>query len=218
MGKTERLKRLFARWKEFYRRNGLNPDMFSSDGIIDEEKYSKAKKQILFVLREINESGGDLMELIRQGHQHSIVSRLSQWAAGILNDFPEFDEIDRDQHAKTKALESVALLHLKKNTGESISMPRPFHGFSLMDKSFVVEEIDIIKPEIIISCNVTTELVWVLDLDEVKCEVSYPNNILDRFYHHRNNTILFWSRGPDDGHSHQDNYNHVKRLFQSHKL
>ncbi|UCD95402.1 MAG: hypothetical protein JSU69_04965, partial [Candidatus Zixiibacteriota bacterium] len=142
MGKTERLKKLFDRWKEFYRHNGLNPDMFSSDGIIDEEKYSKAKKQILFVLRGTNEFGADLMELIRQDRRHNIFSQLSQWAAGILNDFPEFEKINRDQHAKTEALESVALLNLKKNTGESASMPRPFHGFSLMDKSFVVEEID----------------------------------------------------------------------------
>ena len=218
MEETGRLSALFVRWKEFYRQNGLDPEMFFGDGIIDEAKYSKAKKKILFILREINESGGDLTELIRQGHRHNVVSQLSQWAAGILNDFPEYEEIDRDQQTKAETLESVALLNLKKNTGETALMPRPFDGFSLMDKSFVVEEIDVIKPEIIISCNVITELVWALDLDEVKCEVSYPNNVLDRFYHHRGSAILFWSRGPDDEHSHEDNYNHLKRLFQSHEM
>jgi hypothetical protein len=216
--KTDRLNALFVRWKEFYRQNGLDPDRFSSDGIIDEERYLKAKRKILFVLRETNEFGGDLCKLIRQGHRHNIFSQLSKWAAGILNDFPEFEEINCNRKVRTEALESIALLNLKKLTGTQTSVPALLHAFSLLDKSYIIEEIDIIKPEVIVSCSTFTELIWVLDLDEIKCHLPDMDSILNSVYHHSSSSIVFWQHHPAGRRKHEDNYNDLKDLFRRLKL
>jgi len=75
--------------------------------------------------------------------------RIGEWAYGILNKFPPFSLIKRDE--KWNTLKSIAFMNVKKTGGGGRSDYDEIQEYIKDDLYFIRKEIEIIDPEIIIS-------------------------------------------------------------------
>jgi len=155
MTRTERLNELFSEWKAS--KSDYAGD-FSPDGIVDEECYEKAARRVLFVLKEPNAHHEDLCDHARNfalGRDKSAATwrNLAYWSYGILRDFPAFSQVEGDP-TYTQILYEIAVMNLKKTAGGSSAKKSEILRFSLdsSNQVFIRREIEIIAPQIIISC------------------------------------------------------------------
>ncbi len=111
--KTEELNALFGEWRQGY---GSQSACFAEDGIVDENAWSKAKRKVLFLLKETNRYVGDFRKLVREGPWKV----LGHWAHGLHDTtathsppFPEAKEM------ADGACIASAVVNLKKTAGEA---------------------------------------------------------------------------------------------------
>lgn len=149
MNKTVQLNALFEQWKKDM---SLETGGFVADGIIDEQLFSQANKKILFITKEPNkpnQEAGDFREWWQQRLEGGFSLRIAEWAHGLLNDFPVFDNINEEQ--RQQAIRSIAFMNLKKVGGGGTAV-----GSSIIEhvrnyRHYLLQEIDIIQPDIIIT-------------------------------------------------------------------
>lgn len=153
MTKNEELDRLFKEWEKAV------PDYkgkFVSDGIISEALYDTASKKILFIAKEPNDpkpiETWDFRILWRDQFKYPFTYRIAEWAYGLLNDFPAYDELWIDRSKLIQALHSIAFMNVKRIGGGAKSKEKEIYTHTQMNKSFLLREIEIIQPEIIILC------------------------------------------------------------------
>ncbi|MCX6829600.1 MAG: hypothetical protein NT002_10010 [candidate division Zixibacteria bacterium] len=219
MSKNESLDRLFDDWRKHYANFGISVKDFSADGIIDEPSYDVAKKKVLFVLRETNSfPEGDLRTQLNKGPKWQLFHQVAKWAWGILNEFDDFEKINSSPIEMITAIKSIATMNVKKYTGRSVTDFSLLHAFVYLDKSFIAKEIEIIKPDIILCCNTFIELMWALDLKEVKQSLSNPKTAFEKYYSYTNSRVIPWKHHPADRRQHRKNYNDLKQLFKDIKL
>ena len=146
---------LFDRWSKNYG----DGDNFVKDGVINESKYNKASKKILFITKEPNDpnkEGTDYREWWNEGMQYTFSYRIAEWAYGILNDFPAYDNIwpksngKYDDSLALAAIQSIAFMNVKKSGGKGYSLENEINEYIKRDFQFIHEEIDIINPDIIL--------------------------------------------------------------------
>jgi hypothetical protein len=162
MNKTEQLDQLFEKWqKDIPSYKGK----FVKDGIIKEEIYSVlTKPKLLFIAKEPNnpkQEEGDFRKWwCDTDPQYSFSYRIAEWAHGILNDFPPFDDIyDGGYPVKYKeALSSIAFMNIKKIGGLGNSNYTEMMKHLKDNKELLMESIEIISPDIIITCFTWPEL------------------------------------------------------------
>jgi hypothetical protein len=153
--RTERLNELFCEWKAS---KSDYAGKFSPDGVVDEECYEKAARRVLFVLKEPNAHHDDLRDHARNFAQGKNKTRatwrnLAYWSYGILREFPVFSQVKGDP-AYPQVLHEIAVMNLKKTPGGGSANDKEINRFAL-DRSnqvFIRREIEIIAPQIIISC------------------------------------------------------------------
>lgn len=189
MTKKIELKKLFNEWENTF------PDYkgkFISDGIIDEQLYQNAKTKILFVTKEPNDSdqtSWDLADLLNQDYSKNFAIRLAEWTHGILNDFPPLSSLT-DYKVLHESLKSAAVINLKKIGGASQSKGEEIISHTLQNKPFLLRQIKIIQPEIIIGGVGNTEI-WKILFDNIELECSgydilvgkWDNAKIIDFYH-----------------------------------
>ncbi len=158
MSKSDKLNQLFEKWQKV---NPAYEENFRYDGIINEDCYEKAKHKILFICKEPNGKNheghiGDFRkEWNEEGAQYPFSYRIAEWSYGILNNFPYLDNIYNSENWEIpykNALRSIAFMNLKKSAGKGTS------EYSTMikvlenreEKKYILDEIKIIDPEIII--------------------------------------------------------------------
>lgn len=149
MNKTVQLNALFEQWKQAM---PPNEGGFVADGIIDEQLFNQASKKILFITKEPNnpkQVAGDFREWWQQRLEGGFSLRIAEWAHGLLNDFPVFDNINEEQ--RQQAIRSIAFMNLKKVGGGGTAV-----GSSIIEhvrnyRHYLLQEIDIIQPDIIIT-------------------------------------------------------------------
>ncbi|MCG8400358.1 MAG: hypothetical protein MJA84_02055 [Firmicutes bacterium] len=83
--------------------------------------------------------------------------RIAEWAHGMLNGFPEYDEIwpvisgnKYDSSMALKALASIAFMNIKKSGGGGNSNQPEIDNYLKDHKSLILKQIEIIQPDIII--------------------------------------------------------------------
>jgi len=150
--KTEKLNRLFEKWKESY---GEEREDFAEDGIVCEEKWETARRKILFLMKETNEFNRDLRHLIREKKDWNV---LGYWAYGLLHatvDYiPPYKEAEKEQKCgEALPLLSSAVMNLKKLKGGSSADMEKIKEATERDKKRIKEELRIIKPEIVVCCG-----------------------------------------------------------------
>jgi hypothetical protein len=219
LSKNERLNGLFDEWREHYRKYSIDSNAFSSDGIFDEEQYDQAPKRLLFILRETNSfPNGDLRILFKDGPKWNTFIQLSQWAAGIINNFPPFESLVTSTDEITKALRSIAVMNIKKFSGGAFTDFNLLHAFAFLDRDFIRREIDIISPQFIICCNTFIELMWALEIDAVKFGLTNFSTTFSRPYDRNGIRVIICPHHPAARGSHKDSYNLMAKLFETQGL
>jgi len=158
MTKTEQLNQLFDEWEETV--PGYK-NKFIRDGVINEELYASAIPKILYVAKEPNnpdQKAGDFREWWKEEIAYTFSYRLTEWSFGLLNDFPQYDNIWTDKELTKRAIHSIALMNIKKSGGggsaEYVSMMEHVKTNFI----FLHRQIKIVSPDIIILGTSWSEL------------------------------------------------------------
>ncbi|PSL27419.1 hypothetical protein [Dyadobacter jiangsuensis] len=129
------------------------------DGIIHAPTFEKQSKRILFIAKEHNlgTDGGspDFAADYGVWWQNYVYKRfahrLSEWAYGILNDFPEdFHSISKEE--RLEALRSIALINVKKSSGTAAANAAIIAAYIAKSKALLQQQIMEIRPTLIVCC------------------------------------------------------------------
>jgi len=150
MTKTDKLNKLFDKWvKEIPEYAGK----FIKDGIISESLYNEARKKILFIMKEPDDpeqTEWTFQDLWEDGVRHRFSFRLADWAYGIFHDFPDYNKVTSIKENRDNAIKSIALINIKKTGGTNSSDKEEIFNHCERNHKFILKEIEIIDPEIII--------------------------------------------------------------------
>ena len=154
MTKTQHLQKLFSKWKNEV--DLFQSEAFFEDGIINEELYEENEpgKKLLFIAKEPNEKdkkgGGSFTEEwnVEAPPTYNFAQRLSEWAYGIINDFPPYESIEN----KLSYLRRIAFMNVKKSGGGGFTDNKEMYRIVKPQCPFILKEINIIEPDIIVAC------------------------------------------------------------------
>ncbi len=179
---------MWQRWREHYTEIGISSTKICKDGIVDYETYAQANRKILFVMKEVNQwDEGDLREMLIKGPKYQMWHTVARWAAGILREFPPFEEIDAYE-IWVESIRSIATINLKKTSGQAAADISVINAFALMDRQLLLDQIQMINPDIIVAGGTFDSLMWLLDL-KVDSENPGSKAVFD---HQRRITVVPW--------------------------
>ena len=141
---------LFDKWRI------LHPELVT-DGIIDEEAYTKSKIKILYLLKEVN--GGenwDLCEFIAGGARAQTWNNITRWTMGLQNldkDIPWNDMENITENQRKEILKSVCVVNVKKTSGGHTADSKKLEEAAEEDSAFLRKQLAIYEPEVIICCG-----------------------------------------------------------------
>ncbi len=156
--KTEQLNQLFDEWEQTV---SEYQGKFVRDGIINEQFYETASPKILFIAKEPNnpkQDAGDFREWWKEEIAYTFSYRLSEWSYGLLNNFPQYDDIWTKKGSALKAIQNIAFMNIKKSGGGGNSEYDRMIEHVKMNFNFLHRQIDIISPDIIITGTSWNEL------------------------------------------------------------
>lgn len=157
-------------------------NVFISDGAVCPEVWNDRTKgkHILFVLKEAygEECDWSLTDWLRKtGPSSNIWYRVAEWCYGITN--TTADEIARYspdeisfKHSESEPnewLSQIAVLNIKKSSGESSSQYGEISAYADYDKEEIRREIELLDPDIIV-CGATANDVNHITGGSIKCE------------------------------------------------
>ena len=145
--KTEQLNELFKEWQRRV------PENIVKDGIVDEQLYKNALTKVLYITKEPNnpkQEAGDFREWWKEEIKDAFSYRIAEWSYGILNDFPEYDEIWKNKDAPLQAIHQIAFMNIKKVGGKGVSKFQAIMDHAKKYYDLIHREIEIIAPNIII--------------------------------------------------------------------
>ncbi|MBF0504838.1 MAG: hypothetical protein HQL14_07020 [Candidatus Omnitrophica bacterium] len=161
---------IWDKWRELYKEVGIDTGRICKDGIICYEAFCNSKPKILFVMKDINNRGvedhshgvRDLPEWLKDGPRHQLWHTIARWSAGIFNEFPPYKTLNKD--VVKGALTKVAAINLKKACGGARVDSKVIAAYAHQDRDLLLEQIQTVKPDLIIACGVMEHLIWLLDL------------------------------------------------------
>jgi hypothetical protein len=161
---------IWKEWEEHYRRQRIDAKRICKDGIIDPAKFNQTCPRILYVLKDVNNRAEDdpshgvrnLPEWLQDGPRHQLWFTIAKWSAGLLCDFPLYNTLGKDLVRDSFA--RVAAINLKKASGGARVDNEIVSAYTHQDRNLLLEQIRRINPQLIISCGVMEQLIWLLDL------------------------------------------------------
>lgn len=193
MKRTEQLRNLFHEWKQ------LPMDgEFHHDGIICEDEYdlNPSGHKLLFIAKEPNAKNHEHTHAknfvtewsnIKKPPGYLFAKIIALWSYGILNDFPIYSEAVE----KIETLRRIAFMNLKKTGGNGLTPRGIIAKIVREQKEKILNEINIIDPDIIILCSgfeeearrlFAEESNWVNSGYEIKLAKWNDKKIIE-FYH-----------------------------------
>jgi len=161
---TDQLNILFEEWKKQYKKNNEDPKDFAKDGIINEEKFNNTSLKLLFIAKETNRGHGDFRSWWQGKEDDGKVKgqfskRIFEWAYSIFHNFPGLELIPNDQSNRISTLSKVAFMNLKKTPGVNKASPKEIKKTVINFKLYILNEIEIIGPNIIIG-GISDSTLW----------------------------------------------------------
>ena len=157
METNKRLDILFEEWEKILPEYQNN---FRKDGIINENLFEeKGNTKILFICKEPNgrnHKNNDSYDFREEWDneqnfpKYSFAYRIAEWAWGIQNNFIPFCEIDKNREKQKNSLRKIAFMNVKKSAGIGKSNTKTIREHIKTCHNFILDEINIIQPEIII--------------------------------------------------------------------
>jgi len=206
------MENIWKKWEKHYQKLNIDPKNISKDGILTEKIYWKTKPKILFVLKDTDRfPGGDLRELLKDGPIYQMWHTIARWASGILLGFPNYQEINKYE-IMSESLAKTAIINMKKISGGPSADYTTLNLFAKQDKELLLEQIDAIKPDCIVTCGTFNPLLWVLDLK------LNPSNPLEQpiYYKKIGSAVVPW-RHPNRANNNKT-YLELKEIFRHVKL
>lgn len=154
-----------------WKTNSKDSGKFTEDGIIDEARWAVSQKKILFILKEPGEDPNNscksdsLLTLFRQWNgAKTSFTYLGRVAYAIQNStsrgYPSY-EIASQKENQDKAFLSTAFMNLKKTPSTKDDKSADLGKLEQYVKDhwqYIREEIEIIRPEVIVCCGDVTYL------------------------------------------------------------
>ncbi|MFD2937867.1 hypothetical protein [Spirosoma flavum] len=122
---------LFDQFKAFHKTQSLSDSQnhFIKDGVNNPDLFGKQKTKILFIAKEHNYIGlpddqsyaCDYRVWSKQGIYLRFAHRLSEWAYGLMNNFPPYEQLTNKN--KHEALQSITFINVKKASGSASANP-----------------------------------------------------------------------------------------------
>jgi len=167
--------KLWEDWLNHYKTLEINPLLISKDGALNPDKYFSSPIRILFILKDTNDyAGGDLASLLKNGPVYQMWHVLARWASGLMRSFPAYEEINNWEEM-CESLWSVSVINLKKITGKSTAQNRDINVYAYRDRELLRRQIELLNPQLIVSCGVIDPLVWLLELDiKSTYDINFP--------------------------------------------
>lgn len=191
MTKTQQLDALFSDWEDAI---PSYKGKFIQDGIVNESEYEKISPKILFIAKEPNnpaQTAGDFRQWWQKEIYYTFSYRIAEWAYGIINNFPAFDNIRENKESAHKALQQIAHMNIKKTGGSGSCNGGVVIEHYNQNSQYLQKQIEIIAPDLIILCLSWNEVVrdglfgkldWIKSGYEIN--VAKWNNVkLIDFYH-----------------------------------
>ncbi len=152
MGTTiDRQTELFTRW-----RTAPGHEYFISDGIFDEAEWERQGYKVLFVLKEANweRANVDLCQWLLSEQSSTYWktwNNVARWTKALLEggEYPRYVS----KGDKSYWLRKIAALNLKKQGGDAVAEDETIRSHSEKDKGFLLEQIELCCPDIIICCG-----------------------------------------------------------------
>ncbi len=155
MTKTQQLFHLFDEWKH---EPHFKENDFHEDGIINEELFEQnpVGKKILFIAKEPNAKGKkptDNRSFVEEWNSkddpptYKVAQRIAEWTCCIMNDFPPYEQLEN----KLSYLRKIAFMNVKKSGGGSITDNRKMYKIVKPQCKFILKEVNIIEPDIIVA-------------------------------------------------------------------
>lgn len=130
---------------------------FVRDGIVNINEYSKSKRKILFLLKEVN--GGkdwDLRDFLHQGGRQYTWNNVVRWVKGIENLEKNYiwSEIAEVNDEERKAiLQHICAVNLKKTSGTHTADAKKISLSTKENAVRLKQQIDMYSPDLIICCG-----------------------------------------------------------------
>jgi len=183
--------------------NKIYKDSHIFDGITDFSIYNEITPKILWILKEPNDKNEASWD---QRTFHKDVSVYPKWrktykliikvSYSIFNNINKYEEIP-DEYKIRNILNNIAFINIKKKGGHSVANDKIIRNTYNRDKKLILEQIELLKPDIIINCS----RVWNLFCDfimPIKPKTSnnnifhycfIDNSIIINAYHPNNRKI-----------------------------
>lgn len=234
---------LFERWQKEYR--GEN---FFKDGIpvaIPRVKdsvplYDIQEFKVLFILREPHAKGYqptfDMRETVANSteyeddngkkcnflQEYRAWSPISVWAKALLsgeNDVPQ----KADVYFRKKYLPGISFLNLKKSGGGVTSSNQEISAFAFdeLNKKYLLEQIEILNPSIVITCGTFDIVRKLFDMEESKvCSIPATDTVskwrkyfkVAKRNHNKEECIVFEYRHPSRSGSYKVHYENMLQI------
>lgn len=178
---------LFSRWKD-----QRNYEYFVKDGVFNPQIWKKQKIKITFVLKEANwmNENVDMKEWILSESSATYWktwNNVSRWTKGILEggEYP----VHVSKKDKTDWLSRISFINLKKVGGNSKANNKEIRQYAIRDAKYLLEQLTIYCPDIIICCGRGTgknaDLLYEEILDKnTLSQWQIPINGFNYFYTH----------------------------------
>ena len=188
MSKREKQHSLYSDWI-----NEKKYENFVYDGILNYSIWENYSPKVLFLLKESTNDFKNIAEQkidIRQGSGNHFWWNICYWKYLIeqlyKNKNPEF--INKDNLPEVKynnhILDSIAYVNIKKNCeNKNSSKDKDIFQYAINDKSLLVEQIDLINPNVIFCSDITFKSYKHLYPDNLKM-------INTTCYNHNNRLII----------------------------
>lgn len=172
MNYNNRLNELFARWMQSLTEE--QQALFCKDGLIKntedvEEKWDKAERRVLFLLKDKNTPDGDDLRNWMNSEQcrnltggdigrTGFLPNIAKMLYGLLKNEKEvrigYQGLENLEEVKTVwNSEAFAMVESKKLAGYSSVSSSDVTAAMERDEAFLKEEIDILRPNIIVCCD-----------------------------------------------------------------
>lgn len=155
---------LFSIWR-------TKRDRFVEDGVVNEASYLSASRQILLLMKEVNdpEGGGwDLRDHLRNGTYPHTWNNAARWAYGILNSCPSFSDVpEPDAQFRKRWIEPLAVVNVKKVGGGASANQSDIMEYARGDRELLRTQLGLYKPGVTVCCSTSRALRLLFDPVEI---------------------------------------------------
>jgi len=201
---------LFTEWQAHLAQGNRR---FYPDGTAKGSSYWNSRPRVLFLLKEVNADENteawNLFDVVGDGSIGPTWTVISYWTHGIHQGGPSWEEVPgATVQSRCEAISKIAVVNLNKCGGKATSVDSEMWAAAYRDRHFLVRQIRLYAPHIIIACGVGDIAKHIL-FDE---HWSGWNRTSMNMYWLRPkalDTLLVWTSHPQARRSHEEMYREV---------